>query len=130
VYVIPSFAGVFDVENDLPRHPCLELVHVCYQPLSAELGRRLVVMKRTADYYDPAKRLEYLAAVWKNGPESAEKCANIRDKLLEAAKQKPHYEERAAVRKEKRRQHKEEKKEAKKRAKTTHSANEQGSGNS
>lgn len=119
VYMIPSFASDFDVENDLPRHPCLELVHVCYQPLSAELGRRVVVMKRTAHIpYDPAQRLKYLAAVWKNGHVSAEKCANIRDKLQEAAKQKPRYEERAAIRKEKRRQHKHEKKEAKKKQAT------------
>ena len=41
VYIIPSFKD-FDVNTDLPQHECLELVHVCYQPLSLELGRRMV----------------------------------------------------------------------------------------
>jgi len=117
VYVIPSFATDFDPAVDLPRHPCLDRVHVCFQPLSsAELGRRVVVMRKTADY-DPNRRSEYLAAVWKNGPKSAAKCANIRDKILEAAKKKPNYEERAAIRKAKRKQHREKKKAAKRKAK-------------
>jgi tRNA (guanine10-N2)-methyltransferase len=116
VYVIPSFATSFDVKVDLPQHPCLELVHVCYQPLSSELGRRFVAMRKIVEY-DPLKRQEYLAMVWTNGPESAEKCANIRAKIIEAAKTKPQYEERAAIRKEKRRLHREEKKNAKKLAK-------------
>ena len=109
VYVIPSFATSFDVDVDLPQHPCLELVHVCYQPLSSELGRRIVAMQKTREY-DETKRDEYKQAAWKNGPESAEKCANIRAKILEMAKTKPRYTERAAVRKEKRRIHREEKK--------------------
>jgi tRNA (guanine10-N2)-methyltransferase len=113
VYVIPSFADDFDPESDLPQHPCLELLHVCYQPLSAELGRRFVVNRKKTEY-DPSRRRDYLSTVWKNGSESAEKCANIRDRLIEAAKAKPRYEERAAIRKTKRRMHKEEKK-AKKR---------------
>ena len=115
VYVIPSFATDFDPTVDLPRHPCLELVHVCYQPLSsAELGRRVVSMRKIADY-DGSKRDDYLNSAWKDGPASAEKCANIRDKILEAAKKKPNYEERAAIRKAKRKQHREEKKAAKRR---------------
>jgi tRNA (guanine10-N2)-methyltransferase len=113
VYVIPSFASTFDIEMDLPQHPCLELVHVCYQPFSAELGRRVVVMKKKLSY-DPTKRDDFLLATWKNGTESADKCADIRTKIIELAKTKPRYEERAAIRKEKRRLHREEKKEAKK----------------
>jgi hypothetical protein len=38
MYIIPSFKE-FDVTTDLPIHDCLELIHVCYQPMSAELGR-------------------------------------------------------------------------------------------
>jgi tRNA (guanine10-N2)-methyltransferase len=45
-----------------------------------------------------------------NGAESAEKCANIRDKFLEAAKLKPRYEEKAAIRKQKRKANQEAKK--------------------
>jgi tRNA (guanine10-N2)-methyltransferase len=111
VYIIPSFSD-FDEETDLPRHECLELVHICYQPLSAELGRRMVVMKKVKPY-DPSQRESYLASIWKNGAESAEKCANIRDKILEAAKKKPFYEERLAVRKQKRQETKQAKKIAK-----------------
>ena len=103
VYIIPSFSD-FDEDADLPRHPCLRNVHICYQPLSTEdLGRRMVAMEKIAEY-DPSKREEYLEAVWLNGPESAEKCANIRAKILEAAKQKPGYEKKLAVRKQKRRE--------------------------
>jgi tRNA (guanine10-N2)-methyltransferase len=113
VYVIPSFATEFDVATDLPQHPCLKLTYVCYQPFTAELGRRIVVMQK-ATVYDVSKRNEYLLLVWKNGPEAADKCANIRSKILEAAKAKPNYDEKSAIRKEKRRLHKEEKKQAKK----------------
>lgn len=105
VYIIPSFMD-FDEETDLPRHDCLQTLHICYQPLSAELGRRMVVMEKINEY-NPNKRSEYLQAVWKHGSESAEKCANIRDKLIEAAKKKPRYEERAAARKQKRKLNKE-----------------------
>ena len=44
VYIIPSFSD-FDEDSDLPRHECLKTVHICYQPLSAELGRRVVASK-------------------------------------------------------------------------------------
>jgi tRNA (guanine10-N2)-methyltransferase len=111
VYIIPSMSD-FDASTDLPRHDCLSLMHVCYQPLSADLGRRMVAMKKVAPY-NPQLQSQYLSSVWTNGLESAEKCANIRDKLIENAKKKPKYEERAAFRKEKRRQNKEEKKSAK-----------------
>jgi tRNA (guanine10-N2)-methyltransferase len=53
-------------------------------------------MKKVREY-DPSKRIEYLSKVWVNGAESAEKCTNIRDKILEAAKLKPRYEEKAAI---------------------------------
>lgn len=57
-----------------------------------------------------------MTKVWVNGPESADKVANIREKLAEAAKLKPRYEEKAAVRKIKRRANKEEKKRVKREA--------------
>jgi tRNA (guanine10-N2)-methyltransferase len=112
VYVIPSFSTDFSIENDLPQHACLELMHSCYQPFTVELGRRIVTMKKISAY-EESQIEAYLASVWKNGPESAEKCANIRDKILEAAKKKPDYERKAAFRKEKRKKHREEKKQAK-----------------
>jgi len=111
VFVIPSFSD-FDPNADLPRHECLSIAHICYQPLGVELGRRVVAMEKVQEY-DESKRLDYVAATWKNGKESAEKCARIRDKILEAAKKKPGYEEKAAYRKLKRKQHKEAKKRAK-----------------
>jgi tRNA (guanine10-N2)-methyltransferase len=116
VYVIPSFKE-FNPDTDLPRHDCLRLVHACYQPLSADLGRRIVAMEKVQDY-DESLREKYVSSIWINGKESAEKCANLRDKILEAAKKKPGYEAKAAVRREKRKAHKKEKKEARKRAKT------------
>jgi tRNA (guanine10-N2)-methyltransferase len=112
VYIIPSFSD-FNEETDLPCHDCLQTIHVCYQPLSAELGRRMIVMKKVKPY-DPSQRESYLASVWKNGTESAERCANIRDKIIEAAKKKPFYEQRLAVRQQKRKETKEAKKIAKK----------------
>lgn len=105
VYIIPSLQD-FDAESDLPRHPCLSLVHICYQPLSFELGRRMVAMEKIYEY-KVEDRKEYMEYVWKNGPESAEKCANLREKITEAAKLKPNYEERSAARKQKRKEHKE-----------------------
>jgi tRNA (guanine10-N2)-methyltransferase len=113
VYVIPSFKD-FNPETDLPRHDCLELVHSCFQPLGTDLGRRIVVMQKTKDY-DPALRDQYLESIWVNGIESAEKCANIREKIIEEAKKKPGYEEKAAIRRQKRKEHKAVKKLAKKR---------------
>jgi tRNA (guanine10-N2)-methyltransferase len=53
----------------------------------------MVTMKKVREY-DPSKRTEYLSKEWVNGAESAKKCANIRDKILEAAKLKPRYEKR------------------------------------
>eukprot|EP00540_Astrosyne_radiata_P009174 CAMPEP_0116823000 /NCGR_PEP_ID=MMETSP0418-20121206/592_1 /TAXON_ID=1158023 /ORGANISM="Astrosyne radiata, Strain 13vi08-1A" /LENGTH=75 /DNA_ID=CAMNT_0004451199 /DNA_START=93 /DNA_END=320 /DNA_ORIENTATION=+ len=69
-------------------------------------------MKKVEEF-DPSRQEEYRANVWKNGAESAEKCANIREKILEAARQKPGYQEKHAIRKEKRRKHREQKKLAK-----------------
>ena len=117
VYVIPSFQN-FDPDTDLPRHDCLTLVHSCYQPLGLELGRRIVAMKKITEY-NPDCRQDYLARTWVNGIESAEKCANIRDKILENAKLKPGYEEKLAIRKEKRKATKEAKKRAKSKASTS-----------
>ena len=112
VYVIPSMTD-FDEATDLPRHECLRLLYTCFQPLQhPELGRRTVTMEKVAEY-DETKREEYVAKVWVNGPESAEKCANIRDRIVEAAKLKPGYEEKAAIRREKRRATKEARKKAK-----------------
>jgi len=103
VYVIPSFAD-FNPTTDLPQHECLQLLHSCYQPLSLELGRRIVVMKKIQQY-DPSRRTVYYEHIWVNGKESAEKCANLRDKIWENAKLKPGYEEKAAIRKQKRKEH-------------------------
>jgi tRNA (guanine10-N2)-methyltransferase len=111
VYVIPSFAEFFP-STDLPRHACLELIHCCYEPLSIELGRRIVTMKKIAEY-DPSIRDQYYATIWVNGKESADKCANLREKISENARKKPGYEEKAAIRKQKRKVHKEAKKLAK-----------------
>ena len=107
VYVIPSFSE-FDPQSDLPQHECLELIHWCYQPLSTELGRRIVVMRKALEYV-PSKRDEYIRATWKL-PGAADKVSNIRERLLETAKLKPNYDERLSHRKHKRQQHKEEKK--------------------
>lgn len=127
VYVIPSLSddndndnggpeGGFDEDTDLPRHDCLRLLYTCFQPLQhPALGRRTVTMEKVAEY-DAARRGGYLAGVWVNGPESAEKCANIRDRIVEAAKRKPGYEEKVAVRREKRRATKEARKKAKREA--------------
>lgn len=114
VYVIPSMQD-FDPELDLPRHKCLRLVSVCYQPLQTELGRRTVTMEKIEDY-DEDKRSLYLKNTWANGAESAAKVANIRARLIEAAKKKPGYEEKAAVRRQKRRATREAKKRAKREA--------------
>jgi tRNA (guanine10-N2)-methyltransferase len=111
VYVIPSFSE-FDIECDLPLHECLEFLHCCYQPFSVDLGRRMITMKKVREY-DESRQEEYKQHIWKNGPESADKCANIREKIIEAARNKPGYEGKAAIRKEKRKLHKEAKKKAK-----------------
>ena len=102
----------FDVETDLPRHDCLKLLYVCYQPLQTEYGRRVVVMEKIKEY-DSSQREKYLSRIWVNGPESAEKCANIRERLIETARLKPGYEQKAAYRKKKRKETKEAKKKAK-----------------
>ncbi|KAG7340158.1 RNA methylase family UPF0020 protein [Nitzschia inconspicua] len=109
VYVIPSFRD-FNPTVDLPRHECLELVHSCYQPFNGELGRSIVAMKKIAAY-DEGKRQRYSEKIWIHGAASAEKCANLREKIIEAAKQKPGYEEKAAIRKEKRKANKQSKRE-------------------
>jgi tRNA (guanine10-N2)-methyltransferase len=104
VYIIPSFED-FDPTTDLPQHDCLQLLHSCYQSFGNGLGRRIVVMKKIC-HYDLLKQTQYKQRIWKYGPESANKCANLRDKLLEKAKSKPGYEEKAAVRKQKRKANK------------------------
>lgn len=106
VYIIPSMTD-FDPKTDLPRHDCLECIHICYQPLQINLGRRMVTMKKVREY-DESQRENYLAKTWVNGPESAEKCANIREKLIEAARLKPGYEEKSELRRKKRKAKKEE----------------------
>jgi len=48
IYLIPT---TYDFElSDLPRHPCLEILQVCEQPLSSRHGRRAVVMKKIREY--------------------------------------------------------------------------------
>lgn len=107
VYIIPSMTD-FDPESDLPRHPCLAVKHICYQPLSTELGRRVVALEKITEY-DATQRQRYLSSIWKNGPESAEKVANIRERLIAVAKLKPNYEKKAARRKRLRKENREEK---------------------
>lgn len=114
VYVIPSMLD-FDENEDLPRHECMKIVSVCYQPLQTEFGRRTVTMVKIGEY-DESKRSHYMANAWLNGAASADKVANIRDRLIEAAKLKPGYEEKAAIRKQKRNELKEMKKKAKREA--------------
>lgn len=109
VYILPSVATEFDVEMDLPVHPCLQTAFVCFQPLSTEYGRRIVALRKTKDN-DPA-----LPSMWKD-PNAAEKCANIREKIMEAAKLKPEYAQKAAIRKQKRKNRKEAEKLTKRRA--------------
>ena len=111
-YVIPSYATDFDPSTDLPQHECLETLHISYQPFTLELGRRVVTMKKVKAY-DPNLRETYLSKAWINGAESAEKCANIRDKINEAVKLKPDYEKKAKFRKQKRLENKQAKKRAK-----------------
>ena len=112
VYIIPSMASNFDPTNDLPQHECLQIKYLCYQPLQKELGRRVVCMEKIKDYEDNRKHI-YLQNIWKNGPQSAEKVANLRQQLLEAAKQLPGYEQKAAFRKQKRKATRDAKKKAK-----------------
>ncbi|OEU12774.1 hypothetical protein FRACYDRAFT_244047 [Fragilariopsis cylindrus CCMP1102] len=123
VYIIPSFRD-FEEDRDLPRHDCLELIDSCFQPFSNDLGRRIVAMKKIIDY-DVSKRTEYLQSIWIDGAESAEKCANLRDKIMEAAREKPGYEEKAAIRKVKRKANKEAKKQEKKRSKQEENQSQQ-----
>lgn len=111
VYIIPSMTD-FDVNNDLPQHECLELKYISYQPLQLELGRRMVTMEKVKEY-NHLDRVKYLSSAWVNGPEAAEKCARIRERLLEASKLKPDYEEKAAYRKKRRQATREAKKKAK-----------------
>ncbi|GAX26055.1 tRNA (guanine10-N2)-methyltransferase [Fistulifera solaris] len=115
VYIIPSYAD-FDDECDLPRHECLRIVHICYQPLGSELGRRMVTMEKIGEYDVSKRETHYLVSTWVNGPESAEKCANIREKILENAKLKPGYESKLEIRKQKRKANKEAKRIAKRAA--------------
>ena len=68
---------------------------------------------RKISEYDPSRRDQYIGTIWAKGLESAEKCANLREKIWDNAKRKPGYEEKAAVRKQKRKEHKAAKKSAK-----------------
>mmetsp|Transcript_2649 Transcript_2649/g.3025 ORF Transcript_2649/g.3025 Transcript_2649/m.3025 type:complete len:147 (-) Transcript_2649:147-587(-) len=126
VYIIPSMTD-FDAKTDLPRHDCLKLVNVCYQPLQVELGRRVVTMEKVVEY-DPLQKDKYLSSVWVNGQQSAEKCARIRERLMEAVKLKPGYEEKARYRKQKRVETREAKKRAKREAKGIISLNTNATG--
>jgi len=100
VYIIPSMRD-FNPETDLPRHDCLKLIHVCFQSLQIEFGRRVVTMEKTKEYIE-SMRYEYLSHVWLHGTESAEKCANIRERLITIAKEKANSEERKLSRKQRR----------------------------
>ena len=106
VYLIPSLKD-FDEGQDLPRHPCLELEWVCYQPLSLHLGRRMVVVKKVRPWEDEreeevrifvrtsirrcrhilyianstSRTSQWRATCWPNGRESAEKVERLREQV-------------------------------------------------
>ena len=52
VYWLPTTIDYKD--SDLPRHPCLEMVANCEQPLSRKIRRRLITMQKISEY-DPLK---------------------------------------------------------------------------
>jgi len=108
VYIVPSMRD-FNEETDLPRHACLAVVHICFQPLQVELGRRVVTMEKVGEYVEGMREI-YRKECWVNGIESAEKCANIRERLEEVARGRPGYEEKKAFRKKRRREEKEKRK--------------------
>lgn len=111
VYIIPSMND-FDINTDLPQHPCLNLTYCCYQPLQTNLGRSVVCMEKIAEY-DETQRQYYRDNIWKNGVDSAEKIINLRERLVEEARKRPGYVEKAEYRKKKRRQLKDERKKLK-----------------
>ena len=94
---------------------CLNWVDTVFLILLFAISRLVEKVKE----YDLSKRDVYHATIWKNGAESAEKCANIRDKILQNAKKKPGYEEKLAYRKQKRRENKEAKRQVRKLAADT-----------
>ena len=57
VYILPTTYD-FDADAHLPRHPCLETLFSCEQPLTTKLARRLVVARKVRAY-EPEKREEY-----------------------------------------------------------------------
>ncbi|CAN0074415.1 unnamed protein product, partial [Phaeothamnion confervicola] len=48
-YLLPS-TWDFDIETDLPRHPCLRLIHHSVQGLSQKICRRMITMEKTQAY--------------------------------------------------------------------------------
>lgn len=100
VYIIPSLRD-FNPDTDLPRHDCLNLVHVCFQSLQIEFGRRVVTMVKTKEYVE-SMRSNYLSNVWINGAESAEKCANVRERLITLAKERASCEDKTLSKKQRR----------------------------
>lgn len=113
VYVIPSYADFEAI--DLPRHDCLRPIASCYQPFSEKLGRLIVCLEKVFEY-DRSKRESYMKNIWVNGPESAEKCNDIRIKLAEEAAKRPDHEQKLAYRRERRKQRKQELRDAKQKA--------------
>jgi len=111
VYIIPSMTD-FDLQSDLPQHPCLTLLYCCYQPLQTNLGRSVVCMEKVLEY-DESKREFYRANIWKNGVKSAEKIINLRERLTEEARKRPGWEEKAEHRRKKRKEMREERKKLK-----------------
>lgn len=97
VYVIA------DDDTHKPQHPCLLLKYSCFQPLNEVFGRRFVVLEKVKQP-EPSDRESTHVLV----------NANLREKIKAVAKQKPHYAEKAAIRKEKRKHHRLVKKVAKK----------------
>lgn len=66
VYLLPSHADMSD--DDLPRHPCLETVHVSQQLLRARFVRRLIVMRKVKDWSTELKFVRRDKSVDPNPP--------------------------------------------------------------
>ncbi|XP_014661930.1 PREDICTED: tRNA (guanine(10)-N2)-methyltransferase homolog isoform X3 [Priapulus caudatus] len=61
VYWLPVYTPEYTVDN-IPQHPCLELVANSEQPLSVHVSRRLITMRKHLDY-EEARESELQATV-------------------------------------------------------------------
>jgi len=98
VYIIPSLRD-FDINKDIPSHPCLKTVHVCYQPLQLELGRYIITMEKVITY-DIEKVDVYREVFWKNGQNL---LIDLKQRLAENVKNRPDYDKEKVERRRSRR---------------------------